>query len=387
MMAKFNKTYLSLLVFLFLSCNIAQASLFETKEFSLGGYYKNIFTTSKTLDTKQGYYSDTNRLRLDAKYKPSDNLLFHFIYDNNMIFNDFSKTPDFDLIRQKNQKNLAFLDADRVISDKDHFYWEHLLYRGYVKYTSDKMHVTAGKQAIDWSRMRFYHTLDIFNPVSPLDIEKDEQVGVDALNTEFFPAGLPSINLLYVPYKNRSRNGWGVKISERIKDYDLGFIAAEYRKERTFGVYFDGNLKQAGFRGEITATRDDTQRDFARVNLGIDHNFNPKLYTVAEYFYNGGAQDNPEQFFSSFVYSEQVLSMFKNLLSVGAEYELTGITKIANYFIFDLEKGSGFYNPEIRCNATTNLDLCIGAQIFWGSQQSEFGDYQNLFYTQAKLYF
>jgi hypothetical protein len=120
----------------------------------------------------------------------------------------------------------------------------------------------------------------------------------------------------------------------------------------------------------------------------MDYNFTPKVYAVAEYFYNGGAQKDPEQFLNSYAFSRQTLSIYKHILSTGIEYAATGILKLASYFFYDCQEKSFFYNPEIRYNITSNMDFSCGSQFFWGDKsKSEFGVYKNLYYTQLKWYF
>lgn len=363
-----------------------EKELKETPTVKFTGYYKNLTAVSKTISTKEDFFANTQRLRLESNAKLSDNFSVLLIYDNDVIINDFSRTSDFELIRQKNQKELNYLDIDKTLSDRRHFYWKHSLYRAYLKYVSNSLHFIVGKQAIDWSRMRLYHSFDLFNPISPLDLEKDEKVGVDALNIEIYPAELTSVNFIYLPYKSREKSGLGIRTSKKINDYDISLIAAEYKKDSTLGFSFDGYIKEAGFRGELTATKKDNQKEFIRTSIGFDHNFSPQFYTVAEYFYNGGAEKDISGFLNSYEFSRQAMSIRKHILGTGAEYEISGITKFATYTFYDFEGEGIFLNPELRQNVFTNMDINLGSQVFWGNEQSEFG-YENTYYCQLKYFF
>lgn len=386
-MKSFKLQNLIFVIFLSSLFFFSKNSFASNNPFKLSGYYKNIFNYSKTISTKEDYYADTNRLRLQGDYKFNDNLSTCVIYDHMLMPNDFENTPDFDLVRQQQQKFLTAWGTDKIITDQSNFYEKQLIYRAFFKYVNEKTNIVLGKQAIDWSRMKFYHPWDIFNPISPLDIEKDEKIGIDAINADFFPTSLSSINIIYAPYKNNSRAGYGLKLSKKIADYDLSFIASQYRKERIFGIGFDGYIKDAGFRGEITTNKNPASSTFARVSVGMDYNFTPKLYALAEYFYNGGAAENAQSFLNSYELSRQAMTIKKNIAGAGVEYALTGITKLATYLFYDFEGRSIFANPEIRCNATTNLDLILGVQFFNGNSDSEYGNYHNLVYSEVKYYF
>ncbi len=351
------------------------------------GYYKNLFITSKITSTKEDFFADTQRLRLQLDENFTDSFSLNITYDNDGILNDFSKTSDFDIIRHKNQKELAVWDADKTISDRKHSYWTHSLYRAYLKYFSHTFQAVLGKQAIDWSRMRFYHPMDLFNPISPLDIEKDEKTGVDAVNFEFYPETITSINYIYAPHETLDRSSSGLRLVRKIQDYDVSLILAKIKKDGVLGVGFDGNLYKAGFRGELTYTKKDNKREFTRMALGLDYNITPKFYALTEYFYNGGADQNTAQFLSSYESSRQSMSIRKHLLGTGLEYELSGVTKLAGYIFYDVKGKSVFFNPELRYNIKTNLDSTLGVQSFWGNESSEFGNYEHIYYLQIKYYF
>lgn len=183
------------------------------------------------------------------------------------------------------------------------------------------------------------------------------------------------------------KTSFGLKLTRKIQDYDFSFIAAETKKDEVAGISFDGYLKEAGLRGEFTFTRKDNKKEFLRGIFGTDFNFTPKIYTVVEYFYNGGAEKDTAQFFNSYEFSRQAISMKKHIIGSGLEYELSGITKLANYLFYDFEGESLFYNPELKCNVLTDLDLSLGLQMFVGDEMTEFGNYHRLFYIQLKKFF
>jgi len=128
--------------------------------------------------------------------------------------------------------------------------------------------------------------------------------------------------------------------------------------------------------------------NFLRASIGMDRSFTSKLYAIIEYFYNGGAKImNAPLFISSLPYSRRILSITKHILGAGVEYELTGITKLTSYVSYDFEGTSFLINPEFIWNIRPNADLRIGCQIFEGDDDSEYGNYHNLFYAEMKLFF
>jgi len=360
----------------------------EAPPLHVEGYYKNLFTTSKTTDTEEGFFADTQRLRLDCRLDILDKLQAKAVFDQEAIIGDFAHTSDFQSVRNKDQKSLAFLDGDKVYTDRDHLYAKFSLYRAYLKYDTDKFQGVLGKQLIDWGRCRFFSPMDLFNPLSPTNIERDERIGVDALNTEFSLSSLSSLNLVYAPQHTFEKSSLGSKLYYQAGNYDLFFMLGEFKKDEVAGFGFDGYIGNGGIRGEFTQTHGDSGRDYFRGVIGAEYNFPNKVYVLGEYFYNGGAEDNNlSEFISSYQLSSKVLTLKKNLLGLWVGYEITPLIKWDNYTIYDFDRRSLLFNPEVRYNIWKNFDLSVGMQLFWGNQDSEFGTYQNLYYIQTKLFF
>jgi hypothetical protein len=354
----------------------------------LSGYYKNLISSSKTSDSRERFYSDLQRLRLETKLTLSDKIKFNAAFDQEAILGDLSHTSSFSAVRNKDQKDLALIDADRAYADKDHIYAKYSLYRAYFKYYDPALQFSFGKQLVDWGRCRFFSPMDLFNPPSPLDLEKDERLGADALDLEFPLSSFSNLNLVYAPRLSRDDSSFGSKLYYRMGNYDLFLIAGEFRKDTVIGGCFDGYIGNGGLRGEFTYTQADNGREYLRAVTGLEYNFPNKVYLLGEYFYNGGADDNniPE-FGSSYNLSSRVLSLKKNLFGLWLGYQVTPLLRWDNYTIYDADGSSAFFNPEIKYNLWADFDLSAGAQLFWGQYDSEFGSYERLYYAQAKYFF
>ncbi len=373
------------LIITFALCSTTHALV--DKDYKFSGYYKSLLNVSETTE-KNTSIIDTNRVRIRYDQKLTDRITGTVIFDNEAFLNNIYNTPDYTFIKSTDQRKNAFWDADWVVADEDAFFWRQAIYRAYIHYYTPEFQFTIGKQAVDWSRMRFYHIFDFFQPISPTDIEKDEKIGVDALNMTFVLSDLVRYDFIYAPYRNSDKQGIGVRFGTRIQDYDIFVIAAEVHKDSVIGACFDGYIGQAGFRGEMAYTVRDSDEEFFRASLGMDYTFTPKFTGIVEYFYNGAAKImDTDEFLSSRDFSQKAMSITKHILGAGLECEITGIQKLNNYVFYDFEGGSLFYNPEFKWNIVPNCDLTIGAQIFHGHDKSEYGLYHNLYYAEMKLYF
>ena len=382
-----------ILIFFLTFINVSLAFEKQNTKFSLeklgisfSGYYKNLFTSSKTLNTEDNFYLDINRLRLAYKQTFTKNLSLQLTYDQEGLIHDIEHSAEMDLIRQKNQNDLAFLDLDHTASDKDHMYQRRSLYRAFIQYETDNLMATLGKQNIDWGRLRFYSPFDLFNPPSPSDLESDERLGFDALNIELTSDNFSGINFIFGPESNSSHTNFGLKLYKKIKTYDLFFIAAKVKKDRVAGLGFDGYIKDAGFRGEFTYTKKGKEK-FPRFSLGIDYNFPNKIYVLAEYFYNGGANGDYDAFANSYAEQRNRLSIQKNLISLYMDYEITPLFKFSITNINDPKGQSVYVNPELRYNIMKNWDFAVGGQLFFESKGSEFENCNHTVYFKTKVFF
>lgn len=351
------------------------------------GYYKNLLAFSKTTDTQENFFSDLSRLRLGAKLDICGKVRTNVIFDQEAIIGDFSKTSSFDTVRNRDQRSLALLDGDKAHTDREHIYAKYSLYRAYLEYYDPGLQVSAGKQLIDWGRCRFFSPMDLFNPVSPLQIEREERTGVDALNLNFPLTSLSDFNLVFAPQRRRENLSLGSKLFYRMDNFDLFFVAGEFRKDEVIGFCFDGYLGNGGIRGEFTQTRADASDDYLRGVIGAEYNFPNKVFVQAEYFYNGGSENNFAQFLNSYQFSSRALSLTKNLFGLWIGYEITPLLKWDNYAMYDFEERGVFLNPELRYNMRQDFDISAGIQFFRGSGDSEFGNYQDVYYLQAKYFF
>ena len=374
--------FTTLFIFFLQTNNTQAAGLTEV----LSGYYKILSAFSKSSTTKEGIFYALQRLRLEFTPKLTKNLEANFTYDHELMLNDFSNTPDFNFIRQKNQRTLAWFDADKVITDTKHIYERHLLHRAFLKFGSPHSRVTFGKQLIDWGKMRFYSPLDLFNQPLPSDIEADERVGFDALNVELSSNNFSGMNILYGPGRTNAQDSYGLKFNKKLGTYDTTLIAAKHIKEKVLGFGFDGYLWNTGLRGEFTYTRAGKER-YPRASLGLDHTFSSETNIILEYFYNGAANNNFSAFSGSILESRERLSSKKNLVSASISRKLTPLFKAQLAAIYDINGKSAFVNPELSYNIKENLDAKAGAQLFAETPGSEFQDSNNLYYCGLKLFF
>lgn len=371
------------------SSSTSKTSAFELH---LGGYYKSLFTTSKSFITGESYGDSLNRLRLSLEGRHGESLLFHVEFDNEAHFGNLNTLPDFELVRQRQASTL--FDLLHPFVDRDHAYWDVSLYRGSVTIRNNRAALTLGRQRIGWGTARFWSPVDVFNPLSPLQIEGEERQGVDAAQLELsLPRDL-TWTLVYAPQARFNRSTTAMRLSTTLHNYDVAGFVGRFARDWVAGGEFAGQWGGAGLRGEATYTWRDNpvEQDALRLTFGSDYAFTPKFYLVGEYFYNRGQPSgfvpgqpvDPALFLR---FTREIFTLRRHFVSAGARYELTPLLHLEGYTVVDVKGPSTFFMPLVRYSLTANTDLTVGGQLFAAAQDGEFRPLHNLLFIEFLAHF
>ena len=363
----------------------------------LSGYFKDLASGSRSYLTEEPWGDNLDRMRLtyDAKY--SDWFAVHVDYDNEFHAGNLIGLPDFEIVRDR--QSADWLDAQHVFLNEPNAYWDTSLYRGYVTFHTGDVTWTAGRQRIGWGTAHFFSPMDMFNPISPLQVESDERQGVDAALLAFSSPGALRWNVVYAPQDGFRRSTSALRLSRTIHNYDFDAVAARFGQDWTTGLDFAGQLRGAGLRGEITyrwrhpiaGVTPISTHDALRVVVGSDYAFANGLYLVGEYFYNQGQPDlqrnNAADLTFLLQYSNEIFTLHRHFISAGASYPLTPLWKLETYVVTDVAGPSAVVLPRLSHNLTANTDLNFGAQLFASSRTAEFHGLSNLAYIEFVRHF
>lgn len=367
---------------------VDQTSSFQ---YRLSGYYKNLFTTSSSFVTGESYVDSLNRLRLSLDSAWGNAVSVHFDFDNELHFGNEIQLPDFQLVRQR--QDGTYLDLLHVCVDSDHAYWDTSLYRGYVTLQHKNATLTIGRQRIAWGTAHFWSPADLFNPISPLQVEPDERQGVDAGKLDLALPGNLAWTLVYAPQDGFNHSTAATRLASTFHNYDLSGFVGSFRRDMVAGFDFAGQRGGAGLRGEATYTwrYQSTQPNALRLAFGSDYAFANTFYLVGEYFYNQGQPAIPSglQLSPSILLglTHEIFTLYRHFLSGGARYNLTPLLRVEGYSVTDLQGPSTFFMPLVRYNLSSNMDLTVGGQLFASTPTGEFAGLHQLFFVEFLAHF
>lgn len=348
------------------------------------GYSKYLLTRSETLDD-ESFFGDLSRWRLTADARYREVVDVRVSYDQEVVLGNVLRTDQFHDL--KDADSGTWIDADKELFEVDRdLLWRHRLYRGFARFRAPQGTLSIGRQRIAWGKARFWNPVDLFNPVSPLQLEPEEKVGVDAVMVEVPFLEQARAEAVYAPQSAWNKSSLATRATYLLGSYEVGLMGGKFRDDDVLGVEFDGHLFEGGLRGEATFTDPKGDGSFVRTIVGYEYVFPNTLSLLGEYFYNGGASPDPTGLLR--LSSPQIFTTTKHFLAGGVGYDITPLFRFDTYAILQLEGArSAFLNPIVTYNLRPNLDVSAGAQLFLGPSNSEYGLLPDLSYVQVQWFF
>lgn len=352
----------------------------------LSGYYKNILSRSETVfPAKERYTLDLNRLRLELRGTPVENVAFELQYDNEVLLGSYLDTAQFQL--QKDQPSSQYWNAYANYAEAGSYYGVHGLYRAFITFSAGNTDVRFGRQRIAWGTGRFWSPTDVLNPIRPTQLEREERPGTDSVLLEQKFGPLSRLSAVYAPQHDSSDSSAALRWHGNHAGVDYSLVGGEFGRDRMVGLDFASQIGSAGVRAELTHTRPETGTSYERAVAGLDYAFPNTLILSAELYYNGAGASDPQAYDFASLFAGRTQNVGRRYLGLYAGYEITPLLKWNNYFVANLADHSRYFSPSLTYSLKTNLDLTLGVQLFEGRNDSEYGQFNDLYYTQLQWFF
>ena len=338
--------------------------------------------------------------RLDFRWHPGNKFSFHAGVRNNanlgqMVFDYHPYLADFSTMDD------GLIDLTRLwINDSSIFFYSSID-RMNVKFRTGNFEATVGRQRINWGINLIWTPNDIFNAYNYFDFDYVERPGCDAVLLQYYTGYTSSLQFgfkvdrhLYAidsVYKVTSAlmyrfNRWG---------YDFQFLGGIMREDAVAGIGWAGHIKGAGFSGEASYFLDRKQlfdtTGAVVASAEMNYTFSNSLYLQGGYLYNSAGTTGPAGWGTAFMLAVDIsaknLTRARHSLFAQTSYPITPLINASLAGIFNPNDKSGFAGPSIDLSLTTNLSLLLTGQIFWGANQTAYGDYGSLFFMRLKWSF
>ncbi len=373
---------------LFLSANIVAAQSLLDFE----GYVQNYPIVqfvpeefSKIFGIPQTLLMDYTRVRLKPTLRIGAGAWLRLEAESDLlIYKDLS-----DFLAVNSQKtNRQLINLKWLLKNNKNLLMLNFIDRLYIRKIFPFGRITIGRQRIQWGTGRIWNPTDLFNPINPTSFYKIEKDGADAVSARIVLGNFSDLNLVFNPLEKINQSNYGFRLRTNFFNYDFSLMAGRFDGGNVVGADFAGNLGDAGIRGEgLFAFPSSSKPSFFKYILGVDYQFNPKLYALLEFHFNGEGEKNKYRYDFNKLLKGEIINMGRIYLAVSFSYEATPLLKLTFLNIDNFQDGSGFVSASGNYSLTENSYLDAGVQLFYGSNFSEYWYYPNSFYFEWEYYF
>ncbi|MDD2319231.1 MAG: hypothetical protein PHO83_04190 [Geobacteraceae bacterium] len=283
------------------------------------------------------------------------------------------------------------VDLTSVISENDDLILYHRIDRLALTLKPSWGVVRVGRQAVTWGNGLLFNPMDLFNPFSPTDIERDYKIGDDMVSVQAPLGGSGNLQFLYVPRRNPDTHHLSWESSSLAAKYhfavagtEFDLMAARHYSDYLLGLGSVGYLGDAAWRIDLTWTVLDSggpSSDYLSLVANMDYSWTwleKNFYGLVEFYYSGIGEDdyraallNPD--IVERLDRGELYTLGRTYLGASVTMEVHPLVNIILSAITNLHDPSGVLQPRVTYDLTQNMQLIAGGSIFWGSPGSEFG--------------
>jgi len=359
---------------------------------SVNGYLKDLQSIQFTDINQKWTLDNLVHNRVDVNWYADNIWKFHLGVRNRLFYGESTA------IYEQNKSLLEgvnnFFDLSKILTKGESYLLHSTIDRASLDFALGKWQITAGRQRINWGLNLVWNPNDIFNAYSYFDFDYEERPGTDAVRIQYYVNSTSSVELAYKPgkYANETVVAGLYRFSKG--SYDVQFLAGLMNTDYVLGGGWSGVLGRAGFNGEITTfvptENSPTAQTVISTSLGINYTFPKSLYLHGAYLFNSGgmSQVNGLSFnlLLNNVTAKSLSPSRHSFLGEGA-YQFTPLIRGNISGIIDATDGSFFAGPFVTFSLANSVELLIGGQLFFGKENSLYGNYGKIIFIRLKWSF
>jgi len=341
----------------------------KEKELFFTGYIKNLHEFSFIDNLDQLQWTTLLHNRLNFKYIPSDEFTVRLELRNRLYYGDgVRKITGFSNIISRDD---GLFDLSWNMIDDGNVVFNSTIDRALINFTKRKWDITLGRQRVNWGMNLVWNPNDIFNTYNFLDFDYEERPGSDALRVQYYLGDFSKIEL--AAKKGRSKDDYIVAAMYKFNkwSYDIQLITGIYQKDWVIGTGWAGNLKNAGFKGEVSYfipyQAYFNSDNILSASLSVDYAFQKGLYINSSVLYNS-SEENSASNLESLMYVDvnaKRLMPYKYSGFLQLSKEISPILSSSMSFIYSPTNQSIIAMPSLNYSLTTNWELNFTGQSFF----------------------
>lgn len=356
----------------------------------IGGYLKLIeqFSFVENVDTS----SLTSLLhnRINFKWNPGKFLL-RLEARNRVFYGDLLKTnPAF---MKSLEQDPGAIGLSRVWLDKYSIGVHSIIDRALLNYNNGKWDITLGRQRINWGINMVWNPNDIFNTYNFFDFDYEERPGSDAIRIQYMWKGFSAIELAVKKGRQDDDYTAAMLFRSNKKGYDYQMLMGISRKDLVGGLGWAGNIRNAGFKGEISYFHNyeklEDTTGIVSAGMSIDYSFKKGWYTNLSFYYSSAGEDqlnflSTAQFFTL---SAKQLLPFKYSAFLQVSKQINPLLSCSLSNIYSPSNNTWVMVPSLQYSVADNWEITLLGQSFFADVSRVYRSLSNSIYLRLKWSF
>ena len=288
-----------------------------------------------------------------------------------------------------------FMDLSHVITADDKTRVYHRIDRLVLSTRQKWGTLRVGRQALTWGNGFLFQPMDLFNPFSPTDVERDYKIGDDMVTFQTWSETAGEIQVLYVPRRDPAtgdvaweRSSAAAKLHRYVGGLEMDLMTGVHYEDLVAGLGLVGYAGGAAWRLDATYTwTDDSgqQNGYASICANLDYSWlwwGKNMYGWIEYYYTGlGTDDYEDAWYDSDLMGRirrgERFTLGRSYFDAQLRVELHPLINGYTTLIVNTEDPSGIIQPRLVWDAGQNLQVTVGLDLYWGGPDTEFGGIDN----------
>ncbi|WP_146083429.1 hypothetical protein [Marinobacter flavimaris] len=354
-------------------------------EYSYSGSLKNLSVGSRSLIDDNRYFSNLTRLRIEPRYRYQD-WVVDAAYDLELVTGSFLDSPEFALLRDA--ADPRYWDLQGNVHESGDALARHQLYRGTIQWRSPVGDFRFGRQQVNWSTALIWNPMDILNPVSPLQLEPDERIGVDALLWDRSWGATGRVSAVHAPQHGGQNASTAARAKRFVAGVDAGVMMGEFADVTKAGVSGSGSAAGTGWRAELVWSETDSGDRYWQGVADLNWAFRNGLNLAVEYFYNGQPLSPGTTALANLV-AAQPLYAGRHYAGLLVWQDINPFWQYRVVTILNADDASWVLYPRSTWILPLSQEIYFtaGAQWFGGGDDSEYGKLDPLALVEVEWFF
>jgi hypothetical protein len=355
------------------------------------GYLKDLQGLYFTDDLASLTSSNLVHNRLNFQFNFSSALIARVEIRNRIFWGDQLKLiPAFgNSIDQYN----GLLTLSHLWVDEKTLVLHSVIDRMMLQYTTREWDIRVGRQRINWGLNTIWNPNDIFNAYNFLDFDYEERPGNDAVRIQHHFPNNTTAEVAVKPGENKEETIAAFLYRFNTSSYDFQVMGGVYYSDFALGGGWAGNIKEAGFKGEMSyfhpkENPTDTTGSLS-MSVMADQTFKDNWYVSASFLYNSKPSGLPVLAGGIFTndLSAKNLYPFRYTWYAGAMKTLSPLTTLSMSVIYSPTYTSLVLFPSFSWNVANNFDVGLVVQSSFAKLTDKFKTQGNAVFLQSKWSF